>query len=183
MLGAAACAIANGDTLVIETAPVAIYATDIYGRIIWFNRACVDLAGRVPDAGRDHWCISWRLYGADGVPMPHDESAMATALHHGRPVRDVEAICERPDGSRVPFLSYATPIFDGEGRLKGGVNLLLDRTREHEAAALREQAARCMRLAGTLGDRTTVDSLQAMADEFESRAVALEQDSDQGRPS
>jgi len=32
-----------------------------------------------------------------------------------RPVRGEEAIAERPDGSRVAFVPYPTPLYDASG--------------------------------------------------------------------
>ena len=53
---------------------------------------------------------------------------MAVALKEGRPVRGIEAIAERPDGKRVRFLPYPTPLHDGAGRLSGAINLLVETT-------------------------------------------------------
>ncbi|HEX3413102.1 MAG TPA: PAS domain-containing protein, partial [Stellaceae bacterium] len=81
-----------------EALPAAVYTTDAAGRITFFNEAAVELAGRTPELGRDHWCVSWRLCRPDGTPLPHDECPMAVALREDRPVRGVEVIAERPDG-------------------------------------------------------------------------------------
>src|SRR5947209_5105559 len=62
----------------------------------------------------------------DGTPMPHDECPMAVALKEGRPVRGAEAVAERPDGTRVPFIPYPTPLRDASGALVGAVNMLVD---------------------------------------------------------
>jgi PAS domain S-box-containing protein len=51
---------------------------------------------------------------------------MAVALRERRQIKGAEAAAERPDGTHVPFLTFPTPIFDGEGNLRGGVNMLLD---------------------------------------------------------
>lgn len=48
---------------------------------------------------------------------------MAVALKEGRPVRGVEAIAERPDGTRVPFIPFPTPLFDASGRVTGAINM------------------------------------------------------------
>jgi PAS domain S-box-containing protein len=62
---------------------------------------------------------------------------MALALKHRRAIRDVEAISERPDGTRIPFVPYPTPFFDAEGNLVGGVNMLVDisNRKQNELAA------------------------------------------------
>src|SRR5712691_12759472 len=51
---------------------------------------------------------------------------MALTLKRGEPVRGVEAIAERPDGTRVRFMPYPTPLRDQSGRLTGAINLLVD---------------------------------------------------------
>ena len=117
-------------TELLEALPVAVYTTDSEGRITFFNEAAVELWGHRPTLGSDLWCGSWRIYHLDGRRMPHDECPMAVTLREGRPVRDVEAIAERPDGSRVRFRPYPTPLRDGSGQLTGAINLLVDVT-EH----------------------------------------------------
>jgi PAS domain S-box-containing protein len=58
---------------------------------------------------------------------------MAVTLREGRPVRGLEAVAERPDGTRVPFMPYPTPLFDDTGKLVGAVNLLMDITDQKRA--------------------------------------------------
>ncbi|MGP4689284.1 PAS domain-containing sensor histidine kinase [Agrobacterium pusense] len=111
----------------LEALPAAVYTTDAEGRITFFNRAAVDMAGRVPQQG-DKWCVTWRLFNPDGSPLPHDECPMAIALKENRSVRGAEAIAERPDGSRVPFIPYPTPLHDADGKLVGAINMLVDIT-------------------------------------------------------
>jgi PAS domain S-box-containing protein len=64
--------------------------------------------------------------------MAHDECPMARALKEDRPIRGGEAIAERPDGTRVPFMAYPTPLHDASGRLVGAVNMLVDLTAAKE---------------------------------------------------
>ena len=51
---------------------------------------------------------------------------MAVAITEGRPVRGAHAVAERPDGTRVPFIPYPTPMRDATGTLVGAVNVLVD---------------------------------------------------------
>jgi PAS domain S-box-containing protein len=122
----------------LEALPAAIYTTDAQGRLTFYNAATVELAGREPELGRDRWCVSWRLYQADGSPMRHDECPMAIALKEDRPVRGVEAIIERPDGTRRHFMPFPTPLHDSSGTLIGGVNMLVDITERKSAEALQQ---------------------------------------------
>ena len=113
---------------ILEALPVAVYITDVEGRITFYNQAAADLWGHRPKLGTDFWCGSWRLYWPDGAPMAHHECPMATAIKEGRPIRDIEAVLERPDGARVPFRPYPTPLKDESGRVIGAINLLIDAT-------------------------------------------------------
>jgi len=117
----------------VEALPAAIYATDADGRITFYNKAAVALAGRRPELGVDRWCVTWRLYQRDGTPLPHDQCPMAIALKENRPIRGAAAVAERPDGTRISFLPFPTPLHDTSGVLVGGVNMLLKTTHQNSA--------------------------------------------------
>jgi PAS domain S-box-containing protein len=124
----------------LEALGVAVYTTDAAGRITFFNEAAAAFWGRRPDLGEE-WCGSWRLFWSDGTPMRHDECPMAIALHENRSVRGYEAIAERPNGERVCFVPYPTPLRDSDGQLIGAVNVLVDVTERKKAEdALRATA-------------------------------------------
>ena len=110
----------------IETLPAAVYMTDAEGRITFYNEAAATLWGFRPDLGDSRFCGSWKLYWPDGTPLPHDECPMAMALKQKRPIRGMEAVAERPDGTRVAFVPFPTPLFDASGALTGAVNMLVD---------------------------------------------------------
>jgi PAS domain S-box-containing protein len=111
----------------IDALGVAVYTTDAAGVITYFNEAAVELWGRRPEIGKDLWCGSWRIYHLDGITiMPHGECPMAICLREDRPVRGTEAIAERPDGSRVYFRPFPTPLHDEAGNLVGAINVLVD---------------------------------------------------------
>jgi len=116
----------------LEALPAAIYTTDAEGRINFYNRAAVEMAGRTPQPG-DEWCVTWKLFWPDGSPLPHNECPMAVALRENRPVRGAEAVAERPDGRRVPFIPYPTPLRDAAGNLVGAINMLVDITERKRA--------------------------------------------------
>jgi PAS domain S-box-containing protein len=113
--------------------PAAIYTTDAQGKVTYYNQAAAELAGRTPQLGSDEWCVTWKLYRPDGTPLPHDECPMAIALKEGRPIRNAEAVAERPDGSRVPFIPYPTPLRDAEGKIVGAINMLADISERKQA--------------------------------------------------
>ena len=111
---------------IFDVLPVAVYVTDAEGRITYFNESAVSLWGQRPELGASMWCGSWKLYWTDGRLMPHDECPMAVAIREQRAVRGGRAVLERPDGSRVPFIAYPTPLFDTSGAFIGAVNMLVD---------------------------------------------------------
>jgi PAS domain S-box-containing protein len=176
MVGAARTAARRGESelrAVLETMPAPIYVTDAQGWITFYNQACVDFAGRTPTLGEDRWCVTWKLFGEDGTALPHEHCPMAVAIREKREVRDAVALAERPDGTRVMFTPYPTPLFDEAGEIAGAVNILIDVTDHRQAAALRTQALRCRRLAQSVTDRRAVDTLLAMASEYDAKAKAL----------
>ena len=176
MLAAALAAASNGGAAlreILDRLDAPIYVTDAEGWVVSFNSACVDFAGRTPLPGEDRWCVTWRLYTEGGDHLPHDQCPMAVAIKEARSIRNVVAVAERPDGTRVLFIPHPTPILDSDGRLTGAVNLLLDVTDRRQAEALDVQAARCRRLAQSLTDSRTVETLSAMAAEYEEKARNL----------
>jgi len=117
----------------IDALPTAIYTTDADGRLTYFNRACVDLSGRMPSLETDRWCITWKLYHPNGKPLRHDECPMAVALKTGQSVRGTEAIAERPDGTRIWFTPHPMLLRDISGQIVGGINMLVDITERKQS--------------------------------------------------
>jgi len=112
----------------MDNLPTAVYAVDSEGRLIYFNQAAKELAGRDPKIGIDRWCVSWKLYRPDGSPLPHDECPVAVTLSQRQATGGVEAIVERPDGSRVWIEPNIELLYDALGDVIGAVNVLIDIT-------------------------------------------------------
>src|SRR5262245_18116148 len=126
----------------MELLPAAIYMTDTEGQITFYNDAAATLWGCRPKLGDAKFSGSWKLYWPDGTPLPHDACPMAIALEQRRPIRGMEVIAERPDGTRVAFIPHPTPLFDATGRLTGAVNMLVDISeRKRAEELLREREA------------------------------------------
>jgi PAS domain-containing protein len=154
----------------VEGASTAIYATDATGLLTHFNAACIGLAGRRPAAGRDRWCVTWRLYTEDGAVLPHDRCPMAIAIQERRRVRGLAAIAERPDGTRLGFLACPTPIVDTSRAFIGAVNALVELPFAELAAFHQGQAQKCRRLAMAVNDGATIETMLRLAQEFEGKA-------------
>ena len=176
MIALAQSAARNGQAelnQLLETLPAPIYTTDADGWITFFNRACIDFSGRTPMLGQDRWCVTWKLYSTDGAYLPHEACPMAVAIKERREVRGAVALAERPDGTRVMFTPWPTPLYDSDGAVVGAVNILIDVTDERQADALHAQAVRCRRLAHSVTDQQAVDTLLLMATEYDSKADGL----------
>src|SRR5215471_11984323 len=138
MTGSDAQAVRNGSASItpdperirelFENSPIAAYATDAQGRLIYFNAAATKLAGRMPQLGTDQWCVTWKLYDADGRPLPTEKCPIALSLARGESVVGGEYIAERPDGSRFWFTPFPTILRDASGQVSGAINMLVDVT-------------------------------------------------------
>src|SRR5678815_2352948 len=68
----------------------------------------------------------------DKLNAAFEAACAARAMSNGnsveeqREVRGMEAVAERPDGTRVHFIPYPTPLYDASGTLIGAVNMLID---------------------------------------------------------
>jgi len=157
-------------TDLLDALPVAVYTTDADGRITYYNEAAAELWGHRPQLGSSKWCGSWKIFWPDGRPLPHDECPMAVTLKTGEPVRGVEAIAERPDGTRVNFLPYPTPVRDASGRLTGAINLLMDITERHASDV---QASRLAAIVATSDDAIVSKTLEGRVTSWNLAATRL----------
>jgi PAS domain S-box-containing protein len=157
-------------TELLDALPVAVYMTDAEGCITFYNQSAADLWGCRPQLGSSQWCGSWRLFWPDGRPLPHDQCPMAVALREGRQVRGIEAIAERPDGTRVRFLPYPTPLRDTSGRVVAGINLLMDITDRQESEV---QAARLAAIVASSDDAIISKTIDGRVTSWNAAATRL----------
>jgi PAS domain S-box-containing protein len=159
----------DGTTL-LQALPVAVYTTDAEGRITFFNDAAAEFWGHRPEVGVSLWCGSLKLFYPDGRPMAHEDCPMAVCLREGVAVRGFEAVAERPDGARVPFLPYPTPLRDAEGRLVGAINLLVDATERSEREV---ESARLAAIVSGSGDAILSKTLDGIITSWNAGATRI----------
>ena len=126
------------DQSALDAIPTGFCVCRADGALVRYNRRAVELWGRTPGLGDtgEFSEINFRRYTAQGVPLPFAASPVAVALRSGMPVRSVELLIERPDGSQIPVLMNVAPLEDAEGRIDGAVcsfQELTERKRAEEA--------------------------------------------------
>jgi len=118
----------NPSPAFLEQLPIAIYACDARGRILWFNARASEMWGRSPRIGDDSelFCGSYKLF-FNGRLISREQTPMAEVLRTGIPVRGVEGRVERPDGSHCWAVVHIAPIFDEDGAMVGAINCFHER--------------------------------------------------------
>jgi PAS domain S-box-containing protein len=113
---------------ILDLLPIATFICDATGTILQYNRHAVALWGRIPQPGQTHeeFTRSSRFFELDGTPI--QRSMVSEVLTSGKPVRGVERIVERADGSSLIVSMNIDPLCDVKGRLVGAVNCFLDIT-------------------------------------------------------
>jgi PAS domain S-box-containing protein len=126
------------DQSALDAIPTGFCVCRADGALVRYNKRASELWGRAPQLGDtgEFSEINFRRYTAQGVPLPFAASPVAVALRSGVPVRGVELVMERPDGSQIPVLMNVAPLKDAEGRIGGAVcsfQELTERKRAEEA--------------------------------------------------
>lgn len=110
----------------LEVAPVGLaVAEDPECRRIWGNHVLAELLHLPTEANisltapPEERPTTYQPYRA-GRPLQPQEMPLQRATATGEAVRDVELDILREDGARFVLLSYAAPLFDEQGRVRGG---------------------------------------------------------------
>src|SRR5262245_9873748 len=168
-----------------EQLPFAIYLCDRDGYLVRYNRRAAELWGRSPIIGdrNERFCGSYRMFRADGSPMPHDECYMVDVLRTGISVRQQEIQVERPDGIRGIAVVDIEAIRDSTGTIVGAVNCFQDVTErrqleERQKILIGELQHRTRNLIGVVGSiakqtMAHTGPTEAFRDEFSHRLEAL----------
>ena len=92
---------------------------------------------------------------------------MAVAIQTKRLVRGVTAFAERPDGIRVKFQPFPTPVIDDNGDLLAAINMLVGVDDSYEPACRGDsQTTRSERVKRALQTFTLVE-IQNLVEEIE----------------
>lgn len=135
----------------LEALPAAIHTTDTTGRIMFCNKAAIDLWGATPELGRHRCSDLASLYYPNGSLMPIDQCPTKACLTAGRAIEGNEAILERRDGRRIPIIPYPAPLTDEHGQVVGVVSLKIDITERKRAEAVLAERDAQLALAGRAG--------------------------------
>ena len=112
-----------------DRGPIAMYTCDAAGLIQEFNRNAVALWGREPVRGdpSERFCGASPLYFPDGALIPESQSPIGAVLKGQAPVEHgVEAVIERPDGSRTTIIANIVPLKNARGDITGAINCMYD---------------------------------------------------------
>jgi PAS domain-containing protein len=113
---------------ILNAIPVAAYACDADGRIIFFNSLAESVWGRRPrlrDA-IERYCGSHQLYLSDGTRISHGQCWTALALLEGKPYHGREIVIERSNGERTLGMAYSHPVRDVQNEVIGAVTLVAE---------------------------------------------------------
>jgi PAS domain S-box-containing protein len=130
------------------------------GRPILVNARARQLLGQREDvaAGLPHLVKTYRLHRPDGTLFPEDELPVATALRRGTTTMRDDIVVHRPDGRRVPLITWAAPIdLTGRGEPDAAVWVFEDLTALQQAErARRESEAYLRTVIGTMAEGLVV---------------------------
>lgn len=134
----AAIVVQQKDEAILSSIGDAVFAIDLEGRIILFNRAATDITGSSEqDAlGQSYKKLFRFVREKDGKPV---DDFIVSALS-GKQAKMAEGtLLKREDGSTVPVADSAAPIINTEGEVEGAVVVFRDVTREKELERLKNE--------------------------------------------
>jgi PAS domain S-box-containing protein len=133
-------AMLRSSDVILDLLPIATFICDAKGTILQYNRHAVAVWGRAPEPGQTHdqFSESSRFFELDGTPVAR--SMVAEVLATGTPVRDVERVVERADGTTLIVSVNIDPLRDANGGVVGAVNCFLDVTERKRMDAALERS-------------------------------------------
>jgi PAS domain S-box-containing protein len=128
-----------------------------HGQPILVNARARQLLGQREDATLDHIASTYRLHRPDGSRYPVEELPVTRALRDGRTTMSDDVVAHRPDGRRVPLVTWGAPVELAGPESKAAVWVLQDLTALHQAEAARRDSENRLRVVvETMGEALTV---------------------------
>ncbi len=147
------------------------------GHPILVNNRARQLLGRreEPAAGLEHLSKVYHLHRPDGSPYPVEELPVFQALRRGATAMRDDIVVHRPDGRRVPLVTWAAPVrLGGPGQTDAAVWVLEDLTALHQAeAARRDTEGRLRTVVETMGEGLIVQDRNRAVVDCNAAACAL----------
>jgi signal transduction histidine kinase len=119
------------------------------GQPLLVNARARQLLGQREDlaAGLTHLAAVYRLHRNDGRPYPWQELPVARALREGATCMCDDIVVHRPDGRRVPLVTWAAPVDLGnQGATDAAVWVLEDLTALRQAESARQETELRLRI-------------------------------------
>jgi PAS domain S-box-containing protein len=130
----------------VETSPAGVFVVSAGSGIVdspvrLVNREAARIlgSGAEADGPLAEFVQGATYFRFDGTPFPDDELPLRRALFMGERVQAEELLVRRPDGTDVPVLVNATPLYDAEGRISAAVGVLQDISPIMELEQLRNE--------------------------------------------
>jgi PAS domain S-box-containing protein len=144
-----------------------------HGHPLLVNARARQLLGREDAAaGLEHLPAAYRLHRRDGTVYPAEALPVWQALRHQRSSMCDDLVVHRPDGRRIPLISWAAPVTLGTG--PAAVWVLEDLTALHQAeAARRDSEARLRTLIATMAEGLLVQDRRGAVVEANPTACSL----------
>ena len=140
--------------VMLENLPVGVILAKPTGEIVTANRR-VELLLRhpiLPSADIASYS-NWPVSRADGAPLQTEEFPLARAMKEGHPIPPEDFLYERGDGTKGWINMAASPVFNENGEVTGGVLAIsdVDQQRRSELALVQnEKLAAVGRLAASI---------------------------------
>jgi PAS domain S-box-containing protein len=146
------------------------------GQPLFVNARARQLLGQREDmaAGLEHLARVYRLHRSDGTPYPWEELPVSKALRLGLTGMRDDIVVHRPDGRRMPLVTWAAPVNLGTPGQVAAVWVLEDLTALRQAeAAYRESEARLRAIIETMAEGLLVQDAAGAAVEWNPAACAI----------
>ncbi len=115
--------------------PIAIYACDSSGNIIYYNDAAEKLWGKAPNTDKDLWYGPCKLLTLNEDPLPYPTSPAALAVERNNSEEGEEVIMEKENGEKLYIQLYNKLMYDEQNNLSHIISTLIDVTEQRKGEA------------------------------------------------